>query len=237
MSRNVDKANSVLVRYQELQAEEAGGYKDYSRYKRPTKVSSVRTLKEAQEWKKQLVGEIKSKTSRIYDPSLNDVQLTELNDELNELFKENTQWDWHISNRLGGGKWNKAKGQLVGGQILFGKRYFGRAMELPEAKELLRKEKEQQQERLSNANLVDTKRIPKNKNSLYYKGAARSTREQQELQAYMSRETAVLQEFHDIDPQEIEGINEPPFEVPTLKEVETWLVERRKRKLLEQLDL
>ena len=39
MSRNIDKANSTLAKYQEQQANEGGGYKDYSRYKRPKPVS------------------------------------------------------------------------------------------------------------------------------------------------------------------------------------------------------
>lgn len=61
MSRNVDKANSVLVRFQEQQAESAGGYKDYSRYQRPRNVSKVKSIKEANEWKRQVSKEIKQK--------------------------------------------------------------------------------------------------------------------------------------------------------------------------------
>lgn len=88
----MDKANSVLVRFQEQQAESSTGYKDYSRYKRPKNVSKIKSIKEANEWKRQVSKEIQQKSTRIYDPSLNEIQITELNDELNDPIHLPT-WD------------------------------------------------------------------------------------------------------------------------------------------------
>lgn len=238
MSRNVDKANSVLVRYQELQAEDRGGYKDYSRYKRPTKVSSVRTLGEAQEWKKQIIRDIKDKTTRIYDPSLNEIQVEELNDQLNDLFKERNRWDWHISHVLGGKHLAKnRRDELVGGKLIMGKRYFGRALELPAVQDLLKQQQEAKGHGKHGKGLVDSKRIPKDKNSIYYG----QEKVDNQLEQFESRWTDVLRAQNAANLKTVSKsrhcLTKSDVAIPSIKDVEGWLVERRKKKLFEELNL
>ncbi|QLL31606.1 hypothetical protein HG536_0B04700 [Torulaspora globosa] len=236
MSRNVDKANSVLVRYQELQAEETGGYKDYSRYKRPTKLSSVKSLGEAQQWHRQIGREIKDKTTRLYDPSLNEIQLQTLNDEVNELLDEQSKWEWYMAKVLGGKRVNgKRRDALVGGKLILGKRYFGRAVELPEVQDYLKKREEEEKYGKDGKGIVDFKRIPRDKKSFYYGQSPVYER----LRDFEREWTAILRrkvekgKLHTSETLDVEEIRK---QVPTIREMETWLVEKRKKKLLEQLD-
>ncbi|CCC67860.1 hypothetical protein NCAS_0A13020 [Naumovozyma castellii] len=239
MSRNTDKANSLLVRYQEQQAEEQSGYKDYSRYKRPKKVSAVKDLKEALEWKRQVQIEINQKSTRMYDESLNELQLQDLNDELNELIKERSRWNWHISKDLNGGnriKKDKKLEDATSGKLVDGKRYFGRALQLPEVEEVLLQKKKQKNHPDDDDGdvMIDKSRIPTDHaHSFYYGSGNDKDMDYEALQRYESKWTAVLR-----------GEDQPEAEpeiaavvVPTLSQMELWLVERRKRKLLEQLDL
>lgn len=238
MSRNVDKANSVLVRYQELQAEDQGGYKDYSRYKRPTKVSSVKTLREAQEWRKQIIRDIKDKTTRIFDPSLNEIQVEELNDQLNDLFKERNRWDWHISHVLGGKHLAKnRRDELVGGKLIMGKRYFGRALELPAVQNLLKQQQEAKGHGKHGKGLIDSKLIPKDKNSTYYG----EKKVDNQLEQFESQWTDVLRAHNSAHIKTVADtrhcLARSDVPIPTIKDVEGWLVERRKKKLFEELNL
>lgn len=235
MSRNVDKANSVLVRFQEQQAESASGYKDYSRYKRPKNVSKVKSIKEANEWKRQVSKEIKQKSTRIYDPSLNEVQITELNDELNNLFKEWKRWQWHIDHTL---MEKRTKRKTLedshvlanSGKLINGKRYFGRALELPEVQEWLKQSQNQ-----NDVNSVNIKRIPKNKNDFYYHGKVTAA-----LTEFETNWTPILKAHYNVPVNENEketAWQTQEILVPTLADMEHWLVQRRKKKLMEELDL
>ncbi|CAI4043886.1 Isy1p SKDI_10G2520 [Saccharomyces kudriavzevii IFO 1802] len=235
MSRNVDKANSVLVRFQEQQAESATGYKDYSRYKRPKNVSRIKSLKEANEWKRQVSKEIQQKSTRIYDPSLNEVQIAELNDELNDLFKEWKRWQWHINHTLMEKKTKRKTledGHLLAnaGKLIHGKRYFGRALELPEVKEW------QESQKQNSTDIVNIKRVPRNKNDFYYHGKATAA-----LTEFETNWTPILKAHYNVpvNEREEEETTQQTQEmhVPTLSDMEHWLVQRRKKKLMEELNL
>ncbi|CAI1517418.1 hypothetical protein SEUBUCD646_0J02400 [Saccharomyces eubayanus] len=241
MSRNVDKANSVLVRFQEQQAESSTGYKDYSRYKRPKNVSKIKSIKEANEWKRQVSKEIQQKSTRIYDPSLNEVQITELNDELNDLFKEWKRWQWHIDHKLLE-KRTKRKtledSHLLtnAGKIIHGKRYFGRALELPEVKEWVKQQETQKQ---NHTDIVNTKLVPKNKNDFYYLGNVTTA-----ITDFEANWTPVLKAHYNLpvneqkkELEEERGKYKQDTHVPTLADMEQWLVQRRKKKLLDELNL
>lgn len=227
MSRNAEKSSSVLVRFQELKAEETGGFKDFSRYRRPKRVASVRNLKDALEWRGQVAKEISDKLTRIYDPSLNDWQVEDLNDQLNNLIKERNRWDWHIQKGLGGAKPRKTG--TINGTLIAGKRYFGRALELPEVQKVL---KEQEESKKSNQELVNTRLIPKDYNDDYYG----TMQDASELRQYESSWTPVLRRHYgkkDTGCDTLKG----DIDIPDLKEMERWLVERKKQKLLKELGL
>lgn len=227
MSRNAEKSSSVLVRFQELKAEETGGFKDFSRYRRPKRVASVRNLKDALEWRGQVAKEISDKLTRIYDPSLNDWQVEDLNDQLNNLIKERNRWDWHIQKGLGGAKPRKTG--TINGTLIAGKRYFGRALELPEVQKVL---KEQEESKKSNQELVNTRLIPKDYNDDYYG----TMQDASELRQYESSWTPVLRRHYgkkDTGCDTLKG----DIDIPDLKEMERWLVERKKQKLFKELGL
>lgn len=224
MSRNVDKANSVLVRYQEQQAEEQGGYKDYSRFKRPTRLNKVKDVKEAIEWRKQLVSEFKNKTTRIFDPALNETQIRELNEELNTLLKEKARWDWHIKNKLK----SRAHDRFVpGGERILDKRYFGRAMELPEIQDQLKRKS------ATTEQLVNKKRIPADKSSTYYHSTVTP-----ELTEFETQWSSILQKHSNSTQSPDASVTTiKQQEVPSIEQMEAYLVQRRKEKLLNQLSL
>lgn len=146
MSRNSDKANTVLFRYQEQQAE-ANGYIDYNSTQRPRAVQKVSTLKDAEAWRKQVLTEINQKVMKIQDVSLSDYQLRDLNDEINKLMRERVAWEYRIK-ELGGADYKmSSSSKIAGGVVIRGYRYFGRAKELPGVKELLEKQQTEQKEK------------------------------------------------------------------------------------------
>ncbi|CDO91776.1 unnamed protein product [Kluyveromyces dobzhanskii CBS 2104] len=237
MSRNVNKANSVLVRYQELQAAEAGGYQDFSRLKRPTRINKITKLDEALRWRSELVKEIGQRITEIHDPSLNEHQITEINDELNNLFQEKSRWDFHIKNKLKGPDLkNRKQLNTTGGTVIEGKRYFGRALELPEVQQLVKESKERRvKERTGKEKKVALQRkIKRWKSSLnddYFVG--------NDSTALLEYEKKRTEELRSNVASTGQGPFQtiPEFDIPSLKDVELWLVQRRKDELKKQLGL
>ncbi|CUS21397.1 LAQU0S03e01684g1_1 [Lachancea quebecensis] len=266
MSRNVDKANSVLVRFQELEAEKNGGYKDYSRFKRPTRVGSVSKLQEAQQWRRQVVSDINTKLTRMHDPSLNELQLRELNTELNDLFSEKARWERHIHRNLKGPDFSRDKSFKHAGTVLDGKRYFGRALTLPEVQQLAKNDadrrKKFQSARQRQKALQDRVRVwKKTLGPGYYgflPGDSSSLRVPLQLTVETVKEILISKppphspfiQFEEDKTQELQaevgGQDSvtapkkiiPQFgQLPDLKDMEEWLVERRKTQLQRRLNL
>ena len=85
--------------------------------------------------------EITRKVARIQDPGLTDYEVRDLNDEINHLFREKTQWERQIA-ALGGANYRSGVPRILddhGEEIpgMRGYRYYGRARELPGVKEHL----------------------------------------------------------------------------------------------------
>ncbi|AAS53734.1 AFR363Wp [Eremothecium gossypii ATCC 10895] len=240
MSRNVDKANSVLARYQELVAENTSGYKDYSRFKRPTAVHRISNLEEAQRWRAEVVKDIGNKVTQIHDPSLNEMQIEDINNELNRLFQEKMRWESHIRRNLRGPDYRRMKQGLntTGGTVINGTRYFGRALELPHVQELLQ---QQQQQRVKQQNQKQREQELRAKVRQWEEELGPDYYGEdvppgmQEYEAQRSRELQdILRSAAGRAPQ----VQIPLFErLPTQEEVEGWLVERRRKRLQERLDL
>ena len=266
MSRNVDKANSILVRFQELEAEKNGGYKDYARFKRPTRVVSVSRSDEAQQWRSQVLRDINSRLTRMHDPSLNDLQLRELNDELNELFNEKSRWERHIRRNLKGPDFSRDKTLKFAGTVLNGRRYFGRALELPEVRQLIQEDTERRSKlktsKQNNKALQDKVRTWKQQLGPYYYGFSSQENVTLQVPLDINTETAKsllspiiakqtsLNEFEQDKSLELrsevgsqDSITAPKSIIPTfedlpdLKDMELWLVKRRRTQLQKQLNL
>ncbi|SCU97134.1 LADA_0H04676g1_1 [Lachancea dasiensis] len=266
MSRNVDKANSVLVRFQELEAEKSGGYKDYSRFKRPTRIRSIQDSQEAQQWRRQVLQDMNSRITRMHDPSLNEIQLREINDEINDLLHEKNQWERHIYHNLKGPNFSRDSKAGVTGTLLKGRRYFGRALELPEVRELLKQDREHRTKLQTNRQrhqvLQDKVRKWKKQLGPAYYGfssdipglqfqlpEATSNTDPEVLHQKPTRYSTFIDheeaktlelrsELGSLEAVSAPKVSIPEFkELPDLKDMENWLVEKRKLQLQKQLDL
>ncbi|RUP46593.1 Rab43 protein [Jimgerdemannia flammicorona] len=83
MAHNEEKAQSMLYRFRLAQAAELGVVKQ--RERRPHLTSNVNNLGEAEKWRKQVISEVSRKVSKIQDAGLSDYQVHDLNDEINKL--------------------------------------------------------------------------------------------------------------------------------------------------------
>lgn len=138
----------MLYRFREQQAAEMGII-DFNRARRPKAITSVDTVTACEKWRAQVVKEIGRKIMRIQEPSVNEFQIRDLNDEINKLMREKHVWELQLKS-LGGPNYLRSGG----GQTIFdsqgnevpviigtgkggGYKYFGRARELPDVKELI----------------------------------------------------------------------------------------------------
>ncbi|WVF68698.1 hypothetical protein IAT40_003470 [Kwoniella sp. CBS 6097] len=140
MSRNSEKAQSMLYRFREQQAAEMGLGNRVKGDRRPRMASSVSSLRECERWRGDILRDISRKVSKIQDITLTDYEIRDLNDEINSLFREKRHWETQIVN-LGGANYKRGnvamtddQGKEVPGTR--GYKYFGRAKELPGVKEL-----------------------------------------------------------------------------------------------------
>ncbi|KAK6203573.1 Pre-mRNA-splicing factor ISY1 [Scheffersomyces amazonensis] len=152
MSRNKEKAQSALNRFQALKNREAGVLESNPNL-RPKYVQSVTSLAQAEKWRTTIISEISVKLTRISDQSINDYQIRDLNDDLNRLFKEKRSWEYHIKSLGGNDYINFGKNLDKAGVLdstglqVKGYRYFGRAKDLPDVKQALEQHKKLQHEK------------------------------------------------------------------------------------------
>ncbi|KAA8907448.1 Isy1-like splicing factor [Sphaerosporella brunnea] len=228
----------MLFRFREQQAADLGII-DAGRTRRPKVITEQTSIPSCEKWRGQVVKEISRKVTKIQDPSLSDYQIRDLNDEINKLMREKHMWEVQLRN-LGGPNYMRfgprmydEDGREVPGSR--GYKYFGRAKELPGVKELFEelkpKEKTDKEEGKRKA---DMKR---NVDADYY-GYNRDE-EDGVLLAYERRKEREAMESVGRN-----GTGEPPMDwseipagwrVPDLKEVNEFLLERMKSRLLAKL--
>ncbi|KAJ2703881.1 NineTeen Complex (NTC) component [Coemansia sp. IMI 203386] len=143
LARNQEKAQSMLYRFREAQSLEMGQSK--SKERRPFLASQVENLDDAEKWRRDVIREISRAASKIHDLSLPESQIRDLNDEINKLLRTKNHWETRIL-ELGGPDYKKVgpkmldhQGQTVPGNR--GYKYFGRAKDLPDVREMLNKQK------------------------------------------------------------------------------------------------
>ncbi|KAG0097153.1 NineTeen Complex (NTC) component [Podila epicladia] len=238
MARNEEKAQSMLYRFREAKNAELGG----SRFKerRPYRVSEVTSLVEAEKWRRNVIGDISKKVSKIQDAGLSDFQIRDLNDEINKLMREKYRWEMHIKElggvdyRVTGPKTLDAQGKEVPGAR--GYKYFGRAKELPGVKELFQPKAPTLKEK-SRAELL------RNVDADYYgyrdeEDGTLLEYEQEQEELAMERALEDAEEHNesamDVDDKEAQSSPVGPLFVPSQKEVEEYLVKRRKQAILDR---
>ncbi|KAI0453377.1 Isy1-like splicing factor [Xylaria acuta] len=249
---------SMLFRFREAQAADLGII-DVGRTRRPRVITEVDSIPSCEKWRGQVLKEISRKVSKIQDPALSDYQVRDLNDEINKLMREKHMWEVQIRN-LGGPNYMRGAAKIydetgreipgggAGGAGGKGYKYFGRARELPGVKELFeaaRQARAAQDEKPLEARDDLRKAV----DAKYYGYAP-----DEEDDALLTYEAAKEEEAFDMLVQQAGGGggkgNKPPpdweplpgdagdgraWELPTLEEVQQELVERRRRKLLDQI--
>ncbi|KAG9252505.1 Isy1-like splicing factor [Emericellopsis atlantica] len=243
MARNSEKAQSMLFRFREAQAADMGVI-DIGRTRRPKMITEVESIPAAEKWRGQVVKEISRKMSRIQESSLSDYQIRDINDELNKLMKEKHMWEVQIRNlggpnyMRGGGKIYDEEGREIpgGGK---GYKYFGRARELPGVKELFEAAMSKHKEKP----LEESKDLRRLVDAAYY-GYAPDEEDDDLLKYEAEKERQMVTHLLETGAQDApEGWTSLPgdagdgrgWELPTLEEVQEELLERRRRKLLDQI--
>ncbi|KXJ94181.1 Pre-mRNA-splicing factor ISY1 [Microdochium bolleyi] len=250
MARNSEKAQSMLFRFREAQAADLGII-DAGRSRRPRVITEVDSIPICEKWRGQTLKEISRKVSRIQESALSDYQIRDLNDEINKLMREKHMWEVQIRNlggpnymRQGGKLYDETGREIPGGGK--GYKYFGRAKELPGVKELFEAAAKARQS--ANEKPLDTRDdLRKTVDANYYGYAPDEegdTLLQYEAEKEREAEDMLLQKFKGgKDGQPPPGWEPLPgdtgdghaWDLPTLEEVQQELVDRRRRRLLDQL--
>ncbi|KAJ6260693.1 Pre-mRNA-splicing factor [Drechslerella dactyloides] len=240
MARNSEKAQSMLFRFREQQAADLGII-DAGRTRRPKAITEITSIPSCEKWRGQVVKEISRKVTKIQDPSLSNYQIRDLNDEINKLMREKHMWEVQLKN-LGGpnymrfaGKMTDENGREIPGHK--GYKYFGRARELPGVKELFEelKPKKAGDDGEGAEKRKTLAEIRRNVDANYY-GFNRDE-EDGTLLAYERKKedesSKAVGKSGEGEPKE--GWEPLPGEVrvPTKEEVMEFLLERKKKKLLE----
>lgn len=139
MARNSEKAMTTLARFRASQLGEA-----VVKERRPFLASEENSLRKAEKWRRQIIGEISRKVSQIQNAGLGEFKIRDLNDEINKLLREKGHWETRIV-ELGGPDYQKvgpkmldSEGKEVPGNR--GYKYFGAAKDLPGVRELFEQE-------------------------------------------------------------------------------------------------
>ncbi|CAL1201585.1 unnamed protein product [Candida parapsilosis] len=131
-----------LNNFHQYKSKESGAL-DTNPQNRPKYVQKVQSIPQAEVWRNIVLGEISSKLTQINDAQTSDARLRELNDALNQLFKEKRSWEHHIKNLGGNDYIHNIKDMINSGINVAGWRYFGRAKELPDVKKMIEEKKKQ----------------------------------------------------------------------------------------------
>jgi pre-mRNA-splicing factor ISY1 len=139
MARNREKANLMFNRWASMKEEQdrGGAQKD----RRPFLASEVKSLPDAERWRRQVIGETARKVAEIQNAGLGEARIRDLNDEINKLLREKGHWERQIKALKGpdyavtAPKMFDAEGKEVAGSG--GYKYFGAAKDLPGVRELL----------------------------------------------------------------------------------------------------
>ncbi|KAK3363447.1 Isy1-like splicing factor [Lasiosphaeria hispida] len=245
MARNSEKAQSMLFRFREAQAADLGII-DAGRTRRPRAITEQDSIPNCEKWRGQVLKEISRKVSRIQDPALSDYQIRDLNDEINKLMREKHMWEVQIRNlggpnyMRGGAKvYDEAGREIPGGGR--GYKYFGRARDLPGVKELFDAATKARQE---DEKPLETRDDLRRQVDAAYYGYAPGEEDDALLAYEAAKEEQAFENLAKAGSTELPAGWEPlpgnigdgrGWELPTMDEVQQELIDRRRRRLLDQL--
>ncbi|XP_071817929.1 pre-mRNA-splicing factor ISY1 homolog [Apostichopus japonicus] len=139
MARNSEKAMTTLARFRASQLGET-----VEKERRPFLASEENSLRKAERWRRQIIGEVSRRVSQIQNAGLGEFKIRDLNDEINKLLREKGHWEARVV-ELGGPDYQKvgpkmldSEGKEVPGNR--GYKYFGAAKDLPGVRELFEQE-------------------------------------------------------------------------------------------------
>ncbi|KAL6718728.1 NineTeen Complex (NTC) component [Lecanora helva] len=241
MARNSEKAQSMLFRFRAQQAASLGII-DAGRTRRPKLITEVTSIPSCEKWRGQVLKEISRKVSKIQEQSLSDFQIRDLNDEINKAMREKHMWEVQIRNlggpnyMRGGGKVYDEEGKEIPGSGK-GYRYFGRARELPGVKEMFEvKPKSADKPLESRADLrrqVDASyygfNLDEEDGTLL---AYEAEKEKEAFENLKAQEETAEEGWEPLPGDVGDGVR---WRLPTNEEVQEELVDRRRRRLLDQL--
>lgn len=244
----------MLFRFREAQAADLGII-DAGRSRRPKMITEQDSIPLCEKWRGQVLKEISRKVSRIQDPALSDYQIRDVNDEINKLMREKYMWEVQIRN-LGGPNYTTAagkstkmydeQGREVPGVGNKGYKYFGRARELPGVKELFEAAAKARAEGRSDKDkpLEAREDLRKVVDAAYYGYAPDEEDDGGKLLAYEAgKEAAAFENLMHNGSKDVPPDWEPlpgdagdgkAWVLPTVEEVQEELIDRRRRKLLDQ---
>lgn len=251
-ARNSEKAQSMLFRFREAQAADLGII-DAGRTRRPKLITEQDSIPACEKWRGQVLKEVSRKVSKIQDPALSDYQIRDLNDEINKLMREKYMWEVQIRNLGGpnymrttggggGAKMYDEQGREIPGVGNKGYKYFGRARELPGVKEMFEAASKARGAGKEDKPLETRDDLRKIVDASYYGYAP--DEEDDDLMKYETEKEQTS--FDHIAKNGLKDV--PPeweplpgdaghgkiWELPTVEEVQEELIDRRRRKLLDQ---
>jgi len=141
MARSAEKAMAILSRWTTMMNNED---KPEVPTRRPFLATECDSLKESEKWRHQIIREISKKVAQIQNAGMGEFRIRDLNDEINKLLREKRHWEDRII-ELGGPDYGKIGPRMLDsdGKELPGNRgykYFGAAKDLPGVRELFEQE-------------------------------------------------------------------------------------------------
>mmetsp|Transcript_58763 Transcript_58763/g.108456 ORF Transcript_58763/g.108456 Transcript_58763/m.108456 type:complete len:307 (+) Transcript_58763:94-1014(+) len=108
--------------------------------KRPKLAAEVRTVRECEHWRSEIVRGLVKKVAEVQNAALGEHRLRDLNDEINKDLREKAHWEQRIS-ALGGQQHKvlaPSEASVYGAELAAhsGYKYFGAAKDLPGVREL-----------------------------------------------------------------------------------------------------
>ena len=135
-SNNDEKAHALLNRWVATLKE----LNSQTPLKRPKEADECNNLQDCERWRNQVIKEITKRVADVQNASIGEFKIREMNDDINKLFKEKSDWEDRIK-YLGGADYKKLAPKNFDNEGYEvpnsgGYKYWGAAKDLPGVREL-----------------------------------------------------------------------------------------------------